>query len=1227
MRPIEIFYSYAHADERLRNLLEQHLSSLRREGLITSWHDRQIFAGTDWAHTIDAHLNSATVILLLVSPDFMNSDYCYGIEMQRAMERHLSRSALVIPIILRPVDWQHAPFAHLQALPTGARPITDWSNRDKAFLDVATGIRRAVEELPTYLSAAVPIRDITRLPGKATSYFVSLQDYLKEPPKQGRHRFPVESDFAQNLIYLPETYSWRMQALLQEMRRVLLVGASAAGKTVLAIALGKYLHDEERYAIAYKNVARARDGEGVIWHELALAHDQPGTLYILDNCHLASEVVNEFCFQWEGRPPEHTQCILISRPGTQGPEAQIEAIRDYFESCAGETIEVHPQDIYRGVLERYATVYQQQDPARYVALEDDSAALLQKQHGHNLVISKSRLDAWRESGGRLSMVKEEAVYQALREKYLSLSKVALPILCVLRQYEIPAHNLFVETKLPQEEISQLEQDQLLTSTAVAHYGVLYDLRFHPAEAREIFKSYIYRQHGQVTSKQLADGIADILRAYLSARPSNYLAVYQALYTDAWHQKQKSILERFLTDRELQDCAAYHFETGSMADTLRYIYRLTRFDPIRARELLSTVELQMGLQGICAKIVAYPFQHISVMLDCLHEIDVEVARRVVDALDIQYLASITAAQSLQSLFTLVQAFKRISPAQAHAFLSLIPLETWIHMATANNIVSMVSKLQKLDPAFPQEQFAATLDMDQLVQQSIRASLSLQRLSKLLRVLKAISPAQAKVLLAGIPMYILVHKANKSDISSIEKIIGYMQDFGFSPGLIQGFVEALDIEQIIRRAGTENLQHLYWLLRACQKASPAKALAVVEKITPAGLASMCRTKEPTLADIRQFRKVLPKNFWWRFLHEFSSLELAQACNRATLGALGSLIQHEYPSLGRGYLLFQKLFLKDRLSTEPLGEIGKFLHRLQSIPQRGEILAQNALALLATTELTDRVGDVEQYALLLHNAYDINESDAAQLLAPLYKLETLQAALARSSIHGIQMLIHNIALHDTTGDGNALQTVHQGLRLTSLSEALEQAELKDLGRFLWNVYVHIDPSLAQEYCQLVDEQPRSSALESADLDDLCLFLWNLASISSLPTLSTFDDPILKQRLAQAWRTDIGLGATLLGTIAVARSTTDLYEVLSSMRGRQEQLATYLKMCLVEQSPYTLALTISGLRIYNEEVAETIIRRHLPIEEMLRVLLSTQREAKTARSRTLLSETMTWLMKRAVD
>ncbi|WP_437962115.1 toll/interleukin-1 receptor domain-containing protein [Sorangium sp. So ce119] len=146
-RPIRLFFSYSHKDEALRDELETHLALLKREGLLQSWHDRRIAAGDEWAGQIDRNLDEADVILLLVSADFLASDYRFDTEMKRALERHDAGQARVIPVVLRKSDWHSAPFARLQALPKEARPVTLWRDRDEAWTDVALGIRRAVEAL------------------------------------------------------------------------------------------------------------------------------------------------------------------------------------------------------------------------------------------------------------------------------------------------------------------------------------------------------------------------------------------------------------------------------------------------------------------------------------------------------------------------------------------------------------------------------------------------------------------------------------------------------------------------------------------------------------------------------------------------------------------------------------------------------------------------------------------------------------------------------------------------------------------------------------------------------------------------------------------------------------------------------------------------------------------------------------------------------------------------
>jgi len=146
-KPIHLFISYSHRDKRYRDQLETALALLHRQGKVHTWHDRLIAPGMEWGKDIDANLEAAQIILFLISADFIASDYAYGVEMKRALQRHEGGKARVIPILVRPTDWKTAPFAPLQALPEGGKPVTKWKNRDDAWTNVTQGIRKVVDEL------------------------------------------------------------------------------------------------------------------------------------------------------------------------------------------------------------------------------------------------------------------------------------------------------------------------------------------------------------------------------------------------------------------------------------------------------------------------------------------------------------------------------------------------------------------------------------------------------------------------------------------------------------------------------------------------------------------------------------------------------------------------------------------------------------------------------------------------------------------------------------------------------------------------------------------------------------------------------------------------------------------------------------------------------------------------------------------------------------------------
>lgn len=143
---LTVFMSYSHVDEALRAELAKHLSALRRQGVVKLWHDREIHAGAELDPEIRRNLDTSDIILLLISADFINSDYCYGVELRGAMERHRAGAARVIPVILRPCDWQPV-LGQLLATPADGKPISSFANKDEGFLQVAQAIRRVAEEM------------------------------------------------------------------------------------------------------------------------------------------------------------------------------------------------------------------------------------------------------------------------------------------------------------------------------------------------------------------------------------------------------------------------------------------------------------------------------------------------------------------------------------------------------------------------------------------------------------------------------------------------------------------------------------------------------------------------------------------------------------------------------------------------------------------------------------------------------------------------------------------------------------------------------------------------------------------------------------------------------------------------------------------------------------------------------------------------------------------------
>jgi formylglycine-generating enzyme required for sulfatase activity len=232
---IKVFISYAHKDDELRQELIPHLSSAQKEGLIELWHDREIRAGADWANEIDEKLEQADIILFLVSADFINSRYCSGIEMARAIERHQAKTACAIPIIIRFSDWTSTRLGELQAVPRDNKPVTSWGNdlnnpieRDEPWLLVVKEISQVAKEIRDKRKAELTV---SQKAVAQQSFRVKAEEYYQEgifSPTEtallnlSRQNLGLGEQESEAILQEVKAAYQQSQSNLEEYRRVLI---------------------------------------------------------------------------------------------------------------------------------------------------------------------------------------------------------------------------------------------------------------------------------------------------------------------------------------------------------------------------------------------------------------------------------------------------------------------------------------------------------------------------------------------------------------------------------------------------------------------------------------------------------------------------------------------------------------------------------------------------------------------------------------------------------------------------------------------------------------------------------------------------------------------------------------------------------------------------------------------------------------------------------------------
>jgi TIR domain/HEAT repeats len=273
MQPWRIFYSYSHLDVSLRDKLGTYLAPLRLQKKIEEWHDRKIEPGANWNTEISAQLEAAHLILLLVSAEFLSSEYCFGVEVEKSLSRLKRGEVSVVPVLLKPCLWKESPFSELQVIPRNAVPITSWASPDEAFTDVANEIRKLVSEAPPPAETPTRSRDTQRVESSLDLVRGQVRSYarLYERTRQRMRAADERTHRMERIFQNMRALATASYPLLNE-----LAGSPSPGERLAAVAILQLFAAQEYLPFLVKLVGSEKPFVG--YHATKALHFAVGSL-------------------------------------------------------------------------------------------------------------------------------------------------------------------------------------------------------------------------------------------------------------------------------------------------------------------------------------------------------------------------------------------------------------------------------------------------------------------------------------------------------------------------------------------------------------------------------------------------------------------------------------------------------------------------------------------------------------------------------------------------------------------------------------------------------------------------------------------------------------------------------------------------------------------------------------------------------------------------------------
>jgi hypothetical protein len=999
-----------------------------------------------------------------------------------------------------------------------------------------------------------------------TRHFITLHAFLSSSKLR---YWPKLRDVKDGSLYWPEICFEKIEKIFREKGLCMLTGISGSGKTVLAIAFGLWWlnsikRNHQNAAVFYLDADTKTRGED--WYREVLTYDYQNKIFIVDNCHLNTEEVNFFCNQLESKRPENAFFLLISAPRiSESPWGdEPEDYFDYFEQ-AEAMLTLHSEYLYKNILQTYSDIYARTDPQRFIPVEkdfidSDRATKLELLCSHNLVVVKSVLEAWGKVGGWLSDVTVEIVLDSLADRYLSrVKKPALVHLCNLGQFEIPAHENFINQDYMRDSIEALLKENLIFPEDDELFGHCYKVSFHPKVAALIFQAYIYKKVGSTFEKRIEDEIFNSLKSYLSLSPENFILVYSRTYLS-----NIDLQRRLLSDTELQKYAFQQFTARPLNEVSQYLYALYKINPDKAKNLLQNFIDQKTIEILRAEVLGLTRTQFSYISIYLPKIDLEISQKILGKLPINFFVNYLQTSNLRTI------------------------EYWI----SSRSTSLAAKLG-YSIAWRQ-QISKRLDLDILMESMLKARP--QQFVWFLRDFITIDKERSKLLIYKLPPEEIGKKFNGQPLSIINYLFLSISKIDPDPIFMRRITNIFDQTTLFNKIQDSSLQNIFWALRRFNDVSPELSRSILSHITPAGLAERIRTDQGTVQNIMDFIRVSDIKFRQEFLQHVNDEEIFTIFERSKLGEIGTLLENYFYIFELSYSIFAIQKLPNMLAKQELCEVSKFIKRIQSVPKKGQHLAAQILDLFLKTDLTDRVinSDVEQLALLLDNS-SFSASYPNKILSAVTTNGAVEKSLPHSGIRGIQLLIRNLS----SVAPKFLPIISQSLQTLDLSDQIKEAEIKDLGHFLWNIQANLGAELAQKYCRIIDANIQSKQIANSTRFELGGFLWNLVHISDMKEFRILSMPVLSERLKENWEEDPSQCISIFGIMATVNpeAVKKINFLSIDIKSISDKLVIYLtkNINLKPPHPYLFALTIKGLQILDEKRTTEIIQNIFCNEDII--------------------------------